>query len=531
MPEEARPEKSASALRNDGAEKPDTAKADEKERTQSEVDIALIGGGPVGALLAYVLARREFEVDVYERRPDLRTTDGSGGRSINLALSTRGLTALKLAGLEEEVLKISIPMRGRMIHTPDGQLLFQQYGKDDSEYINSISRGALNQLLLTKAEETGKVHFHFTNKATNLDARRNSLTLLDETTKTENEILADIVIGCDGSASALRSRLESAKYIKSSESVLDYGYKELTLPAGKNGGYQIEKNALHIWPRGTFMLIALPNLDGSFTCTLFLPFEGENGFDSLTNPDAVVTFFKKHFADALDLIPDLAKSFFENPTGHMTTIKCDSWNAEGRVLLLGDAAHAIVPFFGQGMNCGFEDVNVLENCMTEHVNRGGALYLDRRTGSGSSIHKRQKEGSTGWETVFQDFVKRRKDNTDAIADLAVENFIEMRDKVANPQFQLEKMIEKVLQTKFPDLYVSRYRLVTFTNVPYAFARQAGEICDEILKNLCEGIKTADEVDLTRAEKLIRTRLTPLLNQRPELVQPAGGHEAVLGAKT
>jgi kynurenine 3-monooxygenase len=499
----------------------------EPTRGESEVDIALIGGGPVGALLAYVLARRNFEIDVYERRTDLRTTDGGGGRSINLALSIRGLTALKLAGLEEEVLKISIPMRGRMIHSPDGQLVFQQYGKDDSEYINSISRGTLNQLLLNKAEETGKVHFHFKSKVTDLDAKRNSLRILDEAKKTESEILADIVIGCDGAASAVRTRLGKDNYITSTEAALDYGYKELTLPAGANGAYQIEKNALHIWPRGTFMLIALPNLDGSFTCTLFLPFKGQNGLDSLTTKEAVLNFFKAHFADALDLIPDLARAFFDNPTGHMSTIKCDPWNVEGRVLLLGDAAHAIVPFFGQGMNCGFEDVTVLEHCMTDHTNRGGALYVDRRTHSGNSIHKRQKEGSSGWEMVFEDFVQRRKINTDAIADLAVENFVEMRDKVGNPHFQLEKAVEKIIQTKFPELYMSRYRLVTFTNVPYAFARQAGEICDDILRTLCKDIKAADQVDLIQAEKLIKSKLSPLLSQQPELAHGAGGNTAVL----
>jgi kynurenine 3-monooxygenase len=496
-------------------------KASEPSRGESEVDIALIGGGPVGALLAYILARRNFNIDVYERRPDLRTTDGGGGRSINLALSTRGLTALKLAGLEEEVLKISIPMRGRMIHTPDGQLLFQQYGKDDSEYINSISRGTLNQLLLHKAEETGKVHFHFKSKVTDLDAKRNSLTILDETTKKESELLADIVIGCDGSASAVRTRLDEGNCITSTEHELNYGYKELTLPAGANGAYQIEKNALHIWPRGTFMLIALPNLDGSFTCTLFLPFKGENGFDSLTTKDSVQKFFKAHFADALNLIPDLVQAFFDNPTGHMTTIKCAPWNAEGRVLLLGDAAHAIVPFFGQGMNCGFEDVSVLERCMTEHTERGGALYVDRRNHSGNSFGKRQKEGSSGWEMVFEDFVQRRKQNTDAIADLAVENFIEMRDKVGNAHFQLEKAVEKIIQNKFPELYMSRYRLVTFTNVPYSFAQQAGEICDDILRTLCKDIKTADQVDLSQAENLIKSRLTPLLSQQPEIALSFG----------
>ena len=483
---------------------------------QESVDIALIGGGPVGALLACLLARRNFEVDVYERRPDIRTADGGGGRSINLALSTRGLTALKYAGVEDEVLKLSIPMRGRMIHSPDGHLTFQQYGKDDTEYINSISRSALNQLLLNKAEETKKVKFHFNHKAADLNVLKNSLTMLNTHSDKSNELLADVIIGCDGAASAVRTRLEAENHITSSEEILDYGYKELTLPAGRDGGYQIEKNALHIWPRGTFMLIALPNLDGSFTCTLFLPLVGTYGFESLTTAETVKSFFDAQFADASEMIPDLEEAFFENPTGHMTTIKCDPWNAEGRVLLLGDAAHAIVPFFGQGMNCGFEDVMVLEHCMTDHINRGGALYIERRLQSPGSAQKRQKEGSSGWEIVFKDFVKRRKQNTDAIADLAVENFIEMRDKVANPEFLLEKAVEKVIQMKFPELYISRYRLVTFTNVPYSFARRAGQVSDEILKELCRDIQSVDQLDLKKAEELIMTKLAPLLKSQQEL---------------
>ena len=481
-----------------------------------EADIGLIGGGPVGALLACLLSMRGFSIDVFERRPDLRTTDGGGGRSINLALSTRGITALKYVGLEEEVLKLAIPMRGRMIHSPSGELTFQQYGKDDSEYINSISRGALNQLLLDHAEKSGKVKFHFKHKAAAADCVRNSVTLLDENTGDSRELLADIVIGCDGSSSAIRSNMEKEGLITTSEDVLNYGYKELTLPAGPGETFQIEKNALHIWPRGTFMLIALPNIGGSFTCTLFLPFEGAEGFESLTTPDAVLKFFEKHFRDAMKLIPDIAAAFFDNPTGHMTTVKCAPWNAEGRMLLLGDAAHAIVPFFGQGMNCGFEDVMVLEQCMKDYTERGGTLYLDRRARIDNPFYKRQKEGSTGWETVFRDFVERRKANADAIADLAVENFIEMRDKVANKQFMLEKAVEKRLQAEFPGDFISRYRLVTFTNVPYTFARAAGEVTDEILRELCLKIESADQVDLALAEKLIKSKLAPLIKWRPEL---------------
>jgi kynurenine 3-monooxygenase len=473
-------------------------------------DIGLIGGGPVGALLSCLLARRDFEVDVFERRPDLRTLNGSSGRSINLALSTRGLTALKYAGLEKEVLELAIPMRGRMIHPLGQDVCFQPYGKDDSEYINSISRSSLNKLLLNHAEKTGKVRFHFQNKVTGINIENNAITVSDELKKKSFELMSDVVIGCDGTSSAIRNQLALLGQLNSRESVLDYGYKELTIVEGKGGTFQIEKHALHIWPRGTFMLIALPNLGGSFTCTLFLPFEGDISFENLKTPEAVSKFFNQYFPDIPDLIPDLQTSFFENPTGQMSTIKCFPWNVSGRLLLMGDAAHAIVPFFGQGMNCGFEDVMVLEQCMTDHTRRGGALYVERRAQVPNPDYRRQIEGASGWETVFQDFVQRRKVNADAIADLAVENFEEMRDKVTNPQFILEKDVERLLQTKFPGRFVSRYRLVTFTNEPYALAQAAGRLTDEILHELCLNIRHAQEVDLELAEKLINTKLAPIL---------------------
>ena len=460
-----------------------------------KTEIALIGGGPVGALLACVLARRGFSVDVFERRPDLRTTDGAGGRSINLALSTRGLTTLKFVGLEEEVLKLAIPMRGRMIHALNGELTFQQYGKNDSEYINSISRSALNELLLDHAENSGNVHLHFKQKALSANIENNSVRIHDEHSKQTQEWKAQLLIGCDGSASAIRNQMHSDGLNETNEDVLDYGYKELTLPAGAANTFQIEKNALHIWPRGTFMLIALPNLDGSFTCTLFLPFKGENGFEKLTTPDAVLMFFEKYFKDAKDLLPDLSKDFFENPTGHMSTVKCAPWNVDGRMLLLGDAAHAVVPFFGQGMNCGFEDVMVFEQCIAE---------------------QNASDNQIDWRRLFDDFYNRRKVNADAIADLAVENFIEMRDKVANAQFMMERAVEKRLQIEFPGEFFSRYRLVTFTTVPYSFAQAAGKVTDEILKELCAKIDDPTQVDLKLAEKLIKEKLAPMLKKQPEL---------------
>jgi kynurenine 3-monooxygenase len=462
-----------------------------------KTEIALIGGGPVGALLACLLARRGFSVDVFERRPDLRSTDGSGGRSINLALSTRGLTTLQFVGLEDEVLKLAIPMRGRMIHALNSGLTFQQYGKNDSEYINSISRSALNQLLLDHAEKLGNVNLHFKQKALSANIASNSIRILDEDSRQTQEWTAKLLMACDGSASAVRNQMHSDGLSDTKEDVLNYGYKELTLPAGAGNSFQIEKNALHIWPRGTFMLIALPNLDGSFTCTLFLPLQGENGFENLKSPDAVLAFFDEYFQDAKSLLPNLAKDFFENPTGHMSTVKCAPWNVDGRILLLGDAAHAIVPFFGQGMNCGFEDVMVFEQCI-------------------SAQSSNNKHDDIDWRKVFDDFYSRRKINADAIADLAVENFIEMRDKVANTQFMLERAVEKRLQTEFPGEFFSRYRLVTFTNVPYSFAQAAGKVTDEILKELCAQISDPSQVDLKLAGKLIKEKLAPMLKKQPEL---------------
>ncbi|MDR3615212.1 MAG: NAD(P)/FAD-dependent oxidoreductase [Candidatus Obscuribacterales bacterium] len=476
-----------------------------------ETEIALVGGGLVGSLLALSLARRGFDVDVYERRPDMRTSKISAGRSINLALSTRGIKALNTVGLEGKVLEIAIPMRGRMIHPVKGDLAFQQYGKDDTEYINSISRGDLNKLLLSEAESTKHANFHFQQKAIGIDLFRNALELENENKNEITTLAAQIIIGTDGSASAIRNDMKTLPGFSNSEEQLDYGYKELAIPAGKKNTWQIEKHALHIWPRGTFMLIALPNLDGSFTCTLFLPFEGEKSFEKLQTRESVVDFFKTEFPDAFALMPDIAEDFFENPTGSMVTVKCGPWNVEGRSLLLGDAAHAIVPFFGQGMNCGFEDITVLEQCIDNHTASGGSLYLERRQKRDhEGAPRRFKEGSSGWRWVFDDFYRARKVNSDAIADLAVENFTEMRDKVGNPRFLLEKAVEKKLQNEFPGEYVSRYGLVTFTNRPYSLAMEAGHITDEILSELCTGISTPEEIDLKLAKKLIQTKLSPLL---------------------
>jgi kynurenine 3-monooxygenase len=493
----------------------------EENDFQREAEIAIVGAGLVGSLLAIFMAKRGFKIDVYERRVDMRKEQISAGRSINLAISTRGLKAMHLAGLDDDVLSQAVPMRGRMMHSKTGELTYQPYGKSDDEYINSISRASLNQLLMTKAEATGAVHFHFEQKANGLDIASNSVLFVDESVEPHKDyqVKAAIVIGTDGSASKVRDDITSQYGYKCTESRLNYGYKELVIPASPDGAFQMEKHALHIWPRGAYMLIALPNFDGSFTCTLFLPFEGVDSFEHLTTREAVGQFFNTQFADAVPLIPNLVDHFFANPTGHMDTVKAYPWNIDGRALLLGDAAHAIVPFFGQGANCGFEDLSILEECMDEHIARGGSLYIDHRekpatepSDENAGHHRRMKDGVFNWQIIFDELVKRRKENCDAIADMAVENFTEMRDKVGDPKFLLGKGVEKLLEKEFAGAYRSRYSLVTFSNYPYKLALEAGVVCEEILSELCSNIERPEQVDLVLAKKLIDAKLAPLLLQ-------------------
>lgn len=499
-----------------------------------ETEVALVGGGLVGSLLAVFLARRGFQVDLFERRPDMRKETISAGRSINLAISTRGIRALEKAGMDTSVLAQAVQMRGRMIHTKAadgvaGELVFQPYGKDESECINSISRATLNKLLMDKAEASGKVRIHFRQKASDIDFAENILTLEDEScfapgasgAPVPYKCAADIVIGTDGSASRIREEMMKRDGYGSTTSRLDYGYKELVIPPAPGGGFLMERNALHIWPRGSFMLIALPNFEGSYTCTLFLPFTGPVSFEKLTDKHQVQEFFQKEFPDAVPLIENLTDTFFENPTGHMDTIKSGPWNVDGSALLLGDAAHAVVPFYGQGANCGFEDLTVLDECIDDHLKKGGNLYIDHRVSgetrdgqdSGEG-HRRMKEGGSNWKSIFDDLFSRRKVNCDAIADMAVENFTEMRDKVADPRFLMFKAVEKILEKSFPGEYRSRYSLVTFSNAPYKLALDVGIVSDEILGELCRDIKVAEDVDLVKAKALIQAKLAPLLATMP-----------------
>ena len=444
--------------------------------------ITLIGAGLNGPLLATSLSKRGFQVQIYERRPDMRKVRISAGRSINLALSARGIHALSQAGLWEGMQKIVIPMKGRMMHSTAGDLTFQPYGKNESEAINSISRAELNIALLNAAEAAGAaIHFH--QRCTGFNLATGAIELRDERSGTRKIVEPGIVIGCDGSASAIRTQMLKMSRFNFSQQYLDYGYKELTIPAGPNAKHLFETHALHIWPRGNYMLIALPNIDGTFACILFLPFEGAESFASLATSADVLSFFETHFPDALRIMPNLVENYFANPTGAMVTIKCSPWHVQGKSLLLGDAAHAIVPFFGQGINCGFEDCTSLLALIDLH--------------------------GFDWPRVFQEFEAQRKVNTDAIADMAIENFVEMRDRVADPHFLLRKKVELALEAKYPQQFVPKYAMVTFHRIPYSVALARGTIQERMLAELCDPIQRLEDLDWNQADRLIRNELTPL----------------------
>lgn len=446
----------------------------------SNKNITIIGAGLAGSLLSIYLAKKGFHVDVYERRPDMRKEEIGGGRSINLALSTRGIYALKEVGLYDEIKKICIPMYGRMIHSSDGKLTFQRYGKDDSEYINSVSRSDLNKSLMNLAEEYKNVNIHFDQRCRDVDFETGEIILHDEHKDSTYRVKPGTSIATDGAASAVRTAMLKLPGFNFSQEYENYGYKELIIPPGKDGCFILEKNALHIWPRGSFMLIALPNIDGSFTCTLFLAYDrssgGENSFEYINNEQKLHSFFDKQFPDVLKLMPHLIGEFFNNPTGTLITIKCYPWSTDCKVCLLGDSCHAMVPFFGQGMNAAFED----------------CTYLNEYIGN----------METDWINIFDEFQKVRKPNTDAISELARENFIEMRDLVARPVFQLKKKIEAELQKRYPDKFIPKYSMVTFHRIAYSEALRKGRMQDEILDKLSMGISLVDETDWKLAGKLV-----------------------------
>lgn len=442
-----------------------------------EKPIIIVGAGLCGTLLAIRLAQRGHTVDLYERRPDMRRSEWAGGRSINLALSARGLLALERIGLRDRILENCIPMRGRMIHPLGGDRFLSPYSGRTEDYINSVSRSGLNELLLDEADATEGLRIHFEHKCIGVDLERAEATfrLADGS---HWKVEGELVIGTDGAGSAVRrammGRTTDLRF-NYEQHFLQHGYKELSIHPAENGGWRIEKNALHIWPRGEFMIIALPNLDGSFTLTMFHPFGGEWGFDSLDSRERVQSFFEHFYPTLLPHIPHYLDEFFENPVGTLGTIRCSPWQAYGRTLIMGDAAHAIVPFYGQGMNASFEDVRVFDDLLKEH--------------SGDD-----------WQPLLKQFQQQRIPNADAIAELAIDNFHEMQDKTADPVFQRKRKLEMQLEQKFSDYY-SKYSLVTFRpELGYAEALLRGRAQDERLLKL---VATDPDVSPERALEMLR----------------------------
>jgi kynurenine 3-monooxygenase len=410
----------------------------------------LVGSGLAGGLLAAYLGRRGYDVDLYERRADPREGNIVGGRSINLAISTRGIHALEQIGIADEALRHAIPMRGRMIHDKSGALHFTPYDVDPKNCINSIGRAALNTTVIEAAQRYPNVRVHFNHRCIDVDLETPTVQL--ETESGQLAAHGDAVIGVDGAFSAVRQSMQlKIANFQYEETYLAHGYKELTIPPGPDGSWRMEKNALHIWPRKSFMMIALPNRDGSFTCTLFWEFEGPRSFATTKTDDDVRRFFEEEFPDAVPLMPTLLEDFRDNPTGSLVTIRCAPWYYRDKVCILGDAAHAVVPFYGQGMNAAFEDCVVLDECLEK--------FPDNR------------------ERAFREYFSRRKENTDALANLAIGNFIEMRDKTASRTFRAKKKLDHVLEAALPGIYVPLYTMVTFTRIPYAAAAKRARLQD------------------------------------------------------
>lgn len=456
---------------------PDIYSIFNKNFRMSKQKVIIIGAGLAGSLLAIYLAKRDLEVEVFEARGDMRKTEMSAGRSINLALSDRGIAALREVGMDGYMLREAVPMYGRMVHTMDGQTKLLPYSGRQGEYINSISRAGLNIALMNEAEKNDGVKLHFDEKCQLFDCHSGQARF--ESGKIAQ---GEIVIATDGAGSAVRHAMlqGGVPRFNFSQTWLEHGYKELHIPpADENGNFLMEKNALHIWARRSFMMIALPNFDGSFTCTLFLAHKGENSFEQLIDKSSLMDFFEMNFADAIPLMPTLAEDFFANPIGNLGTVKCFPWNAGGKALLLGDSAHAVVPFYGQGMNCAFEDCRVLDALIEKH-------------------------GASDWKLIFEEYGELRKQNTDAIADMAEENFYEMRDAVADPIFVRKRELETKLEQTFPD-YFSKYSMVTFReDLPYMVAKSKGNAQDKLLMKICSNIENVNEIDLHEVLEKVRS---------------------------
>ncbi|MCE3226454.1 MAG: FAD-dependent monooxygenase [Bacteroidetes bacterium] len=421
--------------------------------------VTIVGAGLVGSLLSIYLAKRGYKINIYERRADMRKITMSAGRSINLALSDRGWKGLEGVGIADEIKKIAIPMYGRFIHHKDSSTAYQPYGKDQ-QAIYSVSRAEINMRLMDLAEQQANVKIHFDKRCSNVNRNTGEVSFEDNNTHKTESVTSDLIFGSDGAFAASRLSMQlSTDRFEYNQHYIECGYKELNIPEGENNSFRMEKNALHIWPRGSFMMIALPNLEGNFTCTLFLPFEGEKSFSKLKTKEDVKKFFEEEFPDAVPLMPTYLEDFFHNPTSSLVTVKCWPWTFDNKIALIGDAAHAIVPFYGQGMNCGFEDCVVLNQLIDKH-----------------------KED---WNKIMPEYQDLRKPDGDAIADLAVGNFIEMRDKTGDPKFLLQKKIEAKFSEKHPDKWIPLYSMVTYSpHIRYSYALKEGKhqqaIMDKIM---------------------------------------------------
>lgn len=452
--------------------------------------VVIVGAGLAGCLMACYLAKAGHRVSVYERRPDPRAKGYVGGRSINLALSTRGIRGLEGAGLAETVMqKDAIPMRGRRIHPPGGGATgFQPYSANEGDAINSVSRGGLNLTLLGAAAAMPGVSFYFDHPCHDVDLEGPAALLTDSAARPVRAA-GDVVLGCDGAFSPVRGRLQKVDRFDYAQSYLHHGYKELHIPPAPNGEFAMEPNALHIWPRGGAMMIALPNRDRSFTCTLFWPFAGEHSFESLHSDAEIKRHFEQHYPDAVPLMPGLVEDYRRNPASSLVTVRCWPWQWGGRVAVLGDAAHAIVPFYGQGMNCAFEDCRALADCLERH---GG-----------------------DFARALPEFASLRKPHADAIADMALENFVEMRDLAGRADFQYRKKIEQSLHHAYGERLIPQYNLVSFTNVPYAVAQRRGREMDGLLRAVAGAVPAGTlsgnewEAAVVRAARPLVDSITPI----------------------
>jgi kynurenine 3-monooxygenase len=444
--------------------------------------VRIVGAGPTGALLAILLQRRGYTVELYEARADPRDHATASGRSINLALADRGIHALRLAGVFEELRSALLPMRGRFIHPVHGSPSLQPYGQRPNELIYSISRHRLNQTLIELAARLSRVSVNFEHRLETADFDARIALIRDIRRDRLVSVPMQPLLATDGAGSAMRRRMNALQLIDAQETDLEHGYKELSIPAGPGGRHRMASDALHIWPRGNYMLIALPNEDGSFTATLFLAKKGELSFESLTDGAAVENFLSTNFPDARELMPQCVAEFIDHPMGFLGTVSAFPWHYGGVTALVGDAAHAIVPFHGQGMNCCFEDCVEFDACLGRH---------------------------TDWESVFQDFCTLRKPNTDAIAAMALDNYLEMRERVVHPKFQLQQALSLELERRFPKRFIPRYSMVMFHHeISYRTALERGMVQAQLVAELTASASTLQDVDFERAQREIHSRLAP-----------------------